>query len=180
MKRRLLTAISLFSLVLCLATVVLWVRSYFSSERFLAQTRWYSAAVTPSLGRVEISVCYETSPFYIRHGIDGDADSMIVFWYHRGGGRPATAVGWRYQPVMGFGYGRIRSADYPPGGIVFPFWAATLTTSMLPVLRLTGWLRTRYRLARGRCAGCGYDLRASTDRCPECGAPVPRKTEAIA
>jgi hypothetical protein len=51
------------------------------------------------------------------------------------------------------------------------YWVPCLVGSVLPVWRLARLphRRAARRRARGECVGCGYDLRGSADRCPECG-----------
>jgi hypothetical protein len=49
-----------------------------------------------------------------------------------------------------------------------PAWATTVVFALLPAL----WVMNRVRRPhpKGRCAKCGYDLRATPARCSECGA----------
>ena len=60
------------------------------------------------------------------------------------------------------------------------YWLLALAFGVLPLTRgLRAWVRVRRSRGRalaGRCANCGYDLRATPDRCPECGA-VPDRAE---
>ena len=41
-----------------------------------------------------------------------------------------------------------------------------------PMRRYAKRLAERQRRAENRCVNCGYDLRASPARCPECGTPA--------
>ena len=64
------------------------------------------------------------------------------------------------------------------GPVQVPYWLGIAATLAFPAGRL-GLLvasrrRGRQRQRTGRCATCGYDLRATPEKCPECGA-VPFK-----
>lgn len=62
-------------------------------------------------------------------------------------------------------------------------WWAILTIDLLAVAAICRTLfaiyQTTRRLAAGLCPACGYDLRASKDRCPECGREIDRKNDIL-
>lgn len=89
------------------------------------------------------------------------------------------------QRSFGFAFTRISDPPFSVdptrhGGwsILIPHWAIVLTSAILPCLwlyRLKPRYRRALRLRQGLCLNCGYDLRASPTRCPECGTQTPIK-----
>jgi|SRR5690348_13210439 len=53
--------------------------------------------------------------------------------------------------------------------LLLPYWFVLVISAPLPVMVAHRFIqRTRWKWT-GRCLSCGYDLRASGGRCPECG-----------
>ena len=60
------------------------------------------------------------------------------------------------------------------------YWAITILTGACPTFVADRYLRRRLlrmrRIRNSCCQNCGYDLRATPDRCPECGTVTPKQT----
>lgn len=84
---------------------------------------------------------------------------------------PSPRVAWRRPwPV----YHRDARPGVAEHVVSVPLAWPTLAFLAPPTLAIALAWRRRRRAARvGLCRVCGFDLRASPERCPECGTPVP-------
>jgi hypothetical protein len=172
-KRRLFNLAAAVSLVLCVATSVLWARSrrvqdvlQYQGRRWLVslETRFGSAGVilwpTPT---DDPGFLHETRP-----PRSGDWAPLLDL-----------CVGmWRGRTLGGFGY----SASPPLYSVIAPVWFIPAISAILPsawAWRVVMRFRRKRRAALRLCPHCGYDLRATPQaggsllsRCPECGTEV--------
>jgi hypothetical protein len=160
--RILFNAITILSALLCVGTVALWGRSYWIGEHVI----WTRVIEPPSSRN-------PGEPLWTYRIVDGELSRGQLFVEIV----PPTRLTRRKHPawlhyteppnrLSGEYYSSDRSTV-----IFVPLWPAALATLMLPVGRASAtFLRRRRRT--GLCRVCGYDLRATPDRCPECGTPA--------
>src|SRR5665213_547726 len=193
MFRRSLPFISAVSLLLCVALSVLWVRSYRMEDGlFFYRTHWSSRPAGESntwytrdtssagifwdrgillvahLREMKASLDVDTVASDRRSNPEGN---RLRLWHRPAQGRwRGIRAGHGFIIVVLSG-GQPRRRVY----VSIPFWAAFALTLIFPAISLRrwiGWLLRRRAPAAGLCMRCGYDLRATPDRCPECGKLV--------
>jgi hypothetical protein len=201
MKRRLLNLLTLLLLLLlCAAVAVLWVRSHYGSENVIWSVRargdeWRHWEMTDAgvATRPGVLLVGRVAEWVGTAGDEPLAHRRSRLRYNRGG----VMVGANVAPAR-LGFGWARGASPPsanprrPGRRVallcVPWWSLLLAACAPTLYRLLPSLRRLTRLAgrivhtppaAGLCNQCGYDLRATPDRCPECGtaARVRRSAE---
>jgi hypothetical protein len=172
------------SLLLCAAALVLWGRSYVSHDLIELHRRGDSGGRAYDDIRGVFSTRGSVGVGYVRIALPGV---------------PGFSDGWKYAAAPGampwptrfegpgFSYWNTTLPATPKRGAV---WVAGLEAphalfaalfAVAPaVAARRSWLarRRRRRIAGGRCVMCGYDVRASAGRCPECGA-VPEPAPGI-
>ena len=181
-----------------IATVALWIRSYWISDKLhwsrLASRDAEPGAYAGKIGWVDVwavrgrlAVLVGTGraylndedihdwPLHIRH--ESDPAGMVRTeevespdpWLVANENPPFYHV---YFNWGGFACYRNDLGDAPEHNGTLPLWFLASVTAIGPLWATrSAALRRRRKLrrSRGLCVNCGYDLRATPDRCPECG-----------
>lgn len=153
---------------------LLSVRSFWVCESVLWRTNPATWAVSSQSGFLEFSrkesrvryVNTFSEWVYIRSDVvEGQSYS-----FHRFGMTfpHIMDVGWFNGPMDFFATGTPVRYTF----VAFPHWMPSVLFAFPLFLWLFRAFRAQYRFRRGQCVNCGYDLRATADRCPECGEPA--------
>src|SRR5688572_24099284 len=96
---------------------------------------------------------------------------MYCQWRARATERAPNIRGLRQSQECPLFPARLGQRSGPNGyvSIMAPLWALVLAFSVIPAAKVFLALKIRRRRRAGLCRACGYDLRASPERCPECG-----------
>lgn len=172
MKRRFLGSFAILSFALCLTTVALWVASYHRTiAATLRKDREYVAGCWHGEFWLEKHTRL-TEPAFPTTPAEPRAEPYASQWeLYTGGLLGPLARFCRTHRVdqVGSFWNDWTDVRY----LAVPCWAVMLATTIVPLM----WSVARYHLYRRRkfslCLICGYDLRASVERCPECGTPIP-------
>jgi hypothetical protein len=182
--------ISALSLLLFVAVCVLWGRSYLVAD----VVSWRSGDPAGAQGWYDATsargvICFQCQS----HAFEGRLPPSGVRmeyqtawnegWFREDPAAVAGLTNTRWWNRRGFAFARERQQW--PGAygmasvqrrlfVAVPHWLLVLAAAVLPALWLIQARRGRWRRRRrwerdGLCRSCGYDLRATPGRCPECG-----------
>jgi hypothetical protein len=162
-------AISITSLLLSLLLVGLWARSFYRLDevsRVTAQSEMQGAISFRGAVHLSRATARTAGVRATRWDTLAIAPSTTwadhyptgLSWYHLGFGGAGAVGESRLTPWL-----------FRNEVLIVPYWAICAVTLLPLVPSSSRSIRRQVRKRRGQCLTCGYDLRASPGRCPECG-----------
>jgi hypothetical protein len=189
-RRRLLNILTVLSLVLCVAVCVLWVRSYFVADsrghlwvvtevQTFDARQWYVGETCGVLwlrtghmrwmqgSRIDADITDELYTLYRQMEEERHVEPYDYFssgdqsWVHRRG--VSCSLVRPSPPTTGYWL-----------SFSVPHWLVAALLAAPSVRWLYAAARRKRAGTGSLCLRCGYDLRATPERCPECGTePTP-------
>jgi hypothetical protein len=145
MLRRLFALLVSLSLALLVISCVLWVRSY---RHFEDEWNFRTPGTHYWVGS------YQGSLDMARNGV---VNGFV--------GNPVK----RSMDTFAFDVTDIEYRNGSDVELEIPYWVLATMTLIPPLIWMARWRRRTRRAAGKVCENCGYDLRATPERCPECG-----------
>ena len=191
MVQRAFTVAGTLCAIVCVGTAALWIRSHNASDYFICRRGDRGVSLISEDGVLRWTAARyrfadPEAAWGMEHFSTGGGD--IAGWVRliRHSEDPLYRTDRLFFPDrflhfdVSFGVGTFSGLRYvvPDGQIkpdfryvhaIVPHWFLVTVTALSPAAWATRRLRSRRRFRQGRCQACGYDLRATPDRCPECG-----------
>jgi hypothetical protein len=177
--RILLNAATVVSLVLFLAIVGIWLRSYWTCDRVL-----WRGAIVPDADADRPGFLIRVNRGRVSFYWDGPIAAYPYSyteersWTHEAPSLDKPPSGKRWWNWLGVHYFNFSNRGFAMSGELLMVHLAlpASVSALAPIARIAVRRLRRRNGRRGSSAGCvvcGYDLRATPDRCPECGAVPP-------
>jgi hypothetical protein len=202
LRRCLFNMLAMISLSLFLATLVFWIRGQWIADSFEVYLPNRGTINGKVEGQFSFylrggGICAEYSRWPVYPDSGGRSISSLEYWHETmvPGDFVDAANLWRVQRVGQstahsqslIHIGRLalqqtaiwNGANPSPEThitMTSPFWLLSVIFLVLPIgwdIRHRRQLRAKRTAGEGYCRQCGYDLRATPGKCPECGAVPP-------
>lgn len=166
MRRRLFNLAAAVSLLLCLAIIGQWIRSYWFTDAWM----WDTLTSRRSIATIGGAICYIRSEetkgqmrFMDKPGFYSTPTIVPV------GGTPIPPD-WTFA---GFKATHVVVGSWRGFTFAVPFWPVVVLTAVAALGLLSGHSGHRRRSQEPVCNRCGYNLTGNISGiCPECGTPV--------